>query len=527
MKQKLFVLGASLASIALALAMLIGLSLPATAAPSPQDMATPTPHEVEDVTYTLTVVGGEEETLTFPDEEVDGVTFSEVTATSQYPRGVVFTADISSEQENFEIQSLTLFIRFDHGSGSRAAAEYDPAEEVWVAHPWIAGEGQPAWTHFTFYWSLVDAEGNGYETTPQEMTYSDPTREWFRVESDLVLAYWYGFGEDTADQIAHDIAYAVAATEERRVIGFGGPLSYKPVAVIYPDEVGLGEIYGSGATNSNAAGFTSNELGMTVQDIGMPSDEWYERQADCIWLTSREERTLERRIRGTVFGTIPHEITHLYQFDHGVSRGPLWWTEGQAEWFTYSPGQYDRRLRTLAELDPELATLDGEGIGASAFEADGCYALAYDVGPSFINWLLSNYGGAEAHGQIIEAMGANTSPVDAIEIVTGRDFLDLENEWRSYLGFNTLSLADIDPASALEELVNPVLAPGDTVAVPGFSPVPLNVNPGPAQLANAQCFGGTEVTVLRGGSLDGVDYYEVDCQGLTGWLTAEKLGILN
>jgi hypothetical protein len=519
-----------LMTLSLLALLVIGLALPVTAGPPPQAgdiLPTPTPHPVdEEIPYELTVVGGRQETLTFPGQEFDGVTIGETSATSHYPRGVEFTVDVTSEDEEFEIRSLTLFIRFDHGSGTRAAAEVDPAREVWVAHPWQTGEGQPAWTHFNFYWSLVDADGNGYETASYEMDYSDPNREWFRVETDLVIVYWHDYGEDDPDAIARDIAQAVAATEERRRIGFGGPLSYKPIGVIYINMDTLSEMYGSGQTGT-FLGFTSNELGMTVQQAGPRSDEWFERRAECDWITPRGERTQEWRMNDIIFGTIPHEITHLYQYDKGVSRGPTWWTEGQAEWFTYAPGTYDERLFNLAQLDPELPRLEGYNIGYRAPEADSCYRLAYTVGPSFINWLLSSYGGVETHGQIIEAMGANTSPFDAVAQVVGKPFLELENEWRVYIGFEQLSLADIDPASALEELVNPVLSPGDTVTLPGFTPVPLNENPGPAQIANAQCFGGTEVTILRGGSLDGTDYYEVDCQGLTGWLTAEALGIIN
>jgi len=52
---------------------------------------------------------------------------------------------------------------------------------------------------------------------------------------------------------------------------------------------------------------------------------------------------------------------------------------------------------------------------------------------------------------------------------------------------------------------------------------PLYEKPGPRVLANASCFAGMPVTILRAGSLDGVDYYEVDCMGMTGWMTRDQL----
>jgi hypothetical protein len=496
--------------------------IPALASPPLQDGAnipTPTPYPVENISYELTVVGGEVVTLTSPGIEADGLTVGETSLTSMYPRGIEFT--VAAESDNGEIQDVILFIQLVNGSSTRFNAEYDASRAVWVAHPWQAGEGQPGWTPFNYFWRVRDNTDVSVETEPVHGEYSDPNREWFRVESDNIIMYWFGFYEDDPDFVATGITEAMAGTEPRRMAGFGGPLGYKPVGVAYPDEASLGEIYGSGLTNRNVAGFTNNNYGMTVQQIGMPADEWFEQLKDCVNLTPREARTLEWRVNGLVYGTIPHEVTHLYQFEYNVG-GPNWWTEGQAEYFTYSPGQYDARLRYLATLE-DLDNLDGN-LAVATNEADGCYALAYDVGPSFINWLLTTYGGIEFHAELTDLMGTNVPLTEALEITTGVSFLELQNQWRAYIGFNQLSLADVDPASALEEPIDAAFEVGDTTTLPAtpFN-VPLNSNPGPTSLANASCFANTQVTILRVGSLDGVNYYEIDCNGLTGWVTGIQL----
>ena len=329
------------------------------------------------------------------------------------------------------------------------------------------------------------------------------------------------FYEDDPDFVAAGIAEAMAATEPRRVAGFGGPLSYKPVGVAYPDREALAEIYGSGVTNSNSAGFTRNDYGMTVQHVSIPTDDWFERQQDCIYLRPREERTIDVRVYDLVYRVIPHEVAHLYQFDFNVG-GPNWWTEGQADYFTYAPGQYDLRLRHLATLQ-DMGNLE-DNISAFTYEADGCYGLAYDAGVSFINWLLSTYGGLELHAELTDLMGSNVSMPEALEMVTGVPFFDLQNQWRAYIGFNQLTLADVDPASALDEPIDAAFEVGDTATLPPtpFN-VPLNNDPGPVSLASANCFANTEVTILRVGSLEGVNYYEIDCNGLTGWVTGVQL----
>lgn len=527
MKTRFFAVTTGIFGTFLTLMILIGLAFPVAAAPPRQggddslNLPTPTPAPVLSVSYELSVVGGQAETLTFASEEYDNVTLSNITAFPNYPRGVEFTATITPKGD-LTIDAVNFFVRYVHGDRSRVPTTYDPDTNQWSAHPWATGDGQPAWTPFEFYWSITTSDGVTTQTTAHPMDYADPNREWFRVETPHIIIYWFGFGEDNVTQIAEDIATAMASTHERRVIGFGGDLGYKPVGVLFPSDEALAEMYGSGATNSNAAGFTSDDLGMTVQEISIPSEEWYERLKDCVWLTPREERTMEGQIRGAIFGTIPHEVTHLFQYEFGVLRGPLWWTEGQADYFTHSGGLYDRRLRYLASVDPNIPILATEIVGSNNIEADGCYALAYDVGASFINWMLTNYGGIELHARITEAMSGNTAPQDAIEIATGKTFFELENEWRAYIGFNQLSEADVNPEAALQPAIEPVFAVGDSVTVPGFRTMAMADAPGSA-LGQMPCFAGTQVTILKSGSLENINYYQVDCQGNVGWVQEAQL----
>lgn len=483
------------------------------------NIPTPTPHPVDNVDYELTRAGGEDVTLTFPGLEEDGFTVSETTVTSNYPRGMEFR--VAATSDNGQVVDALLLIRLISGSNVRFQATFDEETEEWVARPWDTGAGQPAWTAFDFYWRIRDESGAFVETDVAATDYWDPTREWWRMESQDIILYWFGFEEVEPDYVAENAAYAMAATEPRRVAGFGGPLSYKPIGVIYPTRDTLAEIFGSGQSNSNAAGWTSSDLGMTIQHISMPTDDWFERQSECIYLTPREERTEQWRAERTVFGTVPHEVAHLYQYDKGVSLGPNWWIEGQADYFTYQAGDYDSRIRHLSSLQ-DIDNLQGN-ISAFTFEADGCYALAYDLGVSFINWLLTNYGGLEAHAQIVELLGRNVVLADAVEQVTGKPFIELQNEWRAYLGFRPLALADLDPASALEDPVDPLYVVGDVFTVPGPRPLSLQDNPGPAQISTAACFPNLQVEVLAVGQLDGVNYYQVTCSGLEGWVPESAL----
>lgn len=509
------------------LGLLMGVSM-VLAGPPAQDgpgiFPTPTPYPVDNPEYELSVVGGKPTTFTYPafSDDASGIALTETTITPQYPRGMVFEVGIEGVDSETDIRAVTLVMRYDGNSGLRASAEYDAERGVWVAHPWATGDGQPPWVHFRAFWRVTTVDDVSVEgPSMEDIDYYDPTREWFRVETPHIVVYWFGSEDLDPDGIAQDIAIAMAATEPRRIAGFGQPLSYKPRGVLFPTREAFAEMYGSGVTNSNVGGFTSSDLGTTVNLFSMPTDEWFERQQNCIYLRGPEERPLESRISGAIYGTIPHEVTHLYQFENGGAVGGLWWSEGQAEFFTYSAGGFENRLTSLAEMDPEIWQLFDAPV--QNFEADGCYAVVYNMGASFVSFLFNRYGGIEAHKAIVDlySTGSYTVP-EAIEAVTGKSFFDLENEWRVALGFNPLDLREIDPAAALEPAPDAPFQPGDTVTIPGALPIGLNVEPG-SLLANGQCFGGTQAEVLRVGSLDGVDYYELNCGGIIGWVTIDAL----
>ena len=129
---------------------------------------------------------------------------------------MVFT--INPTSATGEIQDVILFIRFVHGSGNRVVAEWDDGAGAWVAHPWQTGEGQPAWTYFEFYWR-VRTSGASVDTGADcDRTMRIRPASGSAWKSDLVVLYWYGFGDP--DAIAQRMADLMAATQERREQGW-------------------------------------------------------------------------------------------------------------------------------------------------------------------------------------------------------------------------------------------------------------------------------------------------------------------
>jgi hypothetical protein len=225
--------------------------------------------------------------------------------------------------------------------------------------------------------------------------------------------------------------------------------------------------------------------------------------------------------------TTSHEIAHLYQQELGVN-GPSWWIEGQATFFeVFEEYPIDERLRNLAALrDGEWPSFQGDGPGGGALTAseDGCTHLIYDMGASFMNWIVEYHGGIETYRAIVDELRKNRPLGEALETATGISFIDLENEWRTYLGVGPIPAEVLDPASVLSEPVDPLYAVGDSFTLESATlQTPLYNKPSEVAIANSACFTGSTVTILRAGSDGTQNWYEVDCQGLVGWMNETSL----
>jgi hypothetical protein len=182
--------------------------------------------------------------------------------------------------------------------------------------------------------------------------------------------------------------------------------------------------------------------GLEIEDV----------RENCIW---NEERDLEWQMRFAA-AVATHEVAHLYQFAFG-SRGPTWWIEGQAYFFMLEMGPVDQRLQNLAMMGEDLSTLQGPGPSGQAGTPaiDGCTHLGYEMGASFINWVVNTYGGFEAHQQIVDLLSSNVTLPNAFEQVTGVDFLSLEQQWREYIGLNPEPFVPTQPPIRFPPTVTP------------------------------------------------------------------------
>ena len=464
--------------------------------------------------YVFEIVGGKDESQVYPDQEVDGFQFTEMTYRSLYPGGMEFKAVITPP-EGVEIGQVTLFYAFSTGKLGRVKAELGDGPDQWIAVPY-AGRGLPPWHEIDAYWGVRGADDLSVDSGPFHAVNYDETREWYRAESEDVLIYWFGMPESLGKYTVD----AMADNHDKYRDGFGSEIPFRPLSIVFPPGGVWNEYKGDDTIDDTDFGSTGTiiaEAGSTIQRVR--TLEPAAIRAECLW--NNPEPTVEFQMQQAA-STTTHEVAHIYQQERGVS-GPAWWVEGQATFFE-NWMEYDvhDRLRKLAELrGGELPTLQGEGPSGGPYTVaeDGCTHLMYDMGASFMIWLTDVHGGLDTYRAVVDEMAMAHPLSEALETVTGISFLDLENEWRAYLGIGPVAPEILDPALALDVPQDPYFEVGELVTMPA-SPfqLPMYTKPTERSISNATCFANTSAMVLFAGRHAETNWYEMDCMGMIGWM---------
>jgi len=284
---------------------------------------------------------------------------------------------------------------------SRPAA-YDAETDRWVA-TWEASgsDAVPPWLGVSYVWEATDTAGNRFTSEPVEVEYADETREWIRTEGSDIIVFTQGLPEEVGQMV-------VDAMEQQRELfeeAWGSLLPYKPRAILFGDWDAWEE-WQITYVDPRILGTTVSDWGATVQRVSGTD------------------------YRDLAYGTVPHEIAHIYQ-DEFVGFLPVsWFNEGNATFFEANQ-QYDylTRVRDIAASGrlPNLLESSGPSIrGTNA--RDG-----YDIGYTFWLWLTETYG-IEAHREVMQAIRAGTGRNAALEQVTGLPLREIESRWRVWLG---------------------------------------------------------------------------------------------
>jgi hypothetical protein len=360
-------------------------------------------------------------------------TINAMTYTSEYPRGATFTLDASSS--GGKIRSATVFIQHQPFKRTRVIAKLDSATGKWVAK-W-SGQNTPQWVAVNYYWSLGDDKKNVYQTQVQEGVYADTSREWKVRDTPDIVVYWQA---TLSDAFAEKIVEAMASQREYYRKHWGRLLDYKPRAILYDGYDAAREWdQGLGTRNPGTGGQQSTiVVGRAYDDFGAFIGFVRKNRSSPISMA---------------YEIVLHEIAHLYQGQNGgiTTSGQIWFSEGNAEYFN----GYDASVQTSIDNARALAQ-SGELPALVDIGRNGL--IAYEVGLAFWKWLEERFGD-EIHLKVVTLCGRGINWQKALEQATGMSFLNLETDFRAWLG-----APNAIPPTALPEPTIAFVFPSPTFA---------------------------------------------------------------
>jgi len=345
----------------------------------------------------------------------------EMTFESNYPDG--FTVRITPRSTGGTIVRARLVW---YGPAQRAnqtrrvnveEGEIDPETGAITAR-WepSATEMVPPWVQIRYHWELRDESGSVYETEPALAEYEDNTRDWTRAESEDAIV----FSSDLSGDVEELVLDAMAERADTYLAVWGASLPYRPRVILFGDYEAWLE-WRTADTNTSetsvVVGQTYDQWGAIVQVLfGGDLDEAY---------------------RDLAYGTVVHEVEHLYQNEFHSGRRlydvPGWFYEGDATFFELRQSyDYEQRVRGMAaadDLPPLLVGVVGGPRTDGERPRDG-----YDIGYTFFVWMQTLRGDLSVHRDVMAALAQNVPFIEALEAATGMTKDEIEREWRLWLG---------------------------------------------------------------------------------------------
>jgi hypothetical protein len=342
-------------------------------------------------------------------------TIGEMAFTSNYPNGFTFTLEAASSGGAIVSAEVEWVHRANRPGLPKQVrsedAEIDP-DSGQITATWEAtgATSVPPWVGVEYSWYLWDEAGNEFQTEIALVEYEDNSKDWVRHESDEVIVFSAGLQDDIGEMVVE----AMDAQRQKYIDGWGAPLPYRPRVILFggfddwlewqighQDTTGLGEV---------AVGLTSGFWGGTVQVLYGPPED-------------------------LAYGTVVHEIEHLYQNEYLARRVkwmPGWFTEGDATFYqldeytlNYAMNYVDFMIST--DTLPTLLQGDGPSVGGGN-ALDGYY-----VGYTFFKWMDEKYG-IEKHREIMDLLAQDVPFFEALEQALGMSTIEIERAWRIWLG---------------------------------------------------------------------------------------------
>ena len=408
-----------------------------------------------------------------------GIQVLDQSTKSRFPDALTFRLRVRSDGGEITGAALYLQVGWEKATRLIPVEPFTPAPEVELTAVWrTANETVPPFIEVAYSWEITDSTGETLTTEPVYTEYTDTTHDWQRLEDEHVIVFWYDrsadFGQTLfqAAQEAYDHVSRITGTTTERPIRI----------VIYNNQDDFCAFYAPRTCESWIGGQTF--AGITVQ--------W---GSDLDWLTH---------------DVIPHELAHVFYgeiFRNTWVTIPTWFNEGIAVYNERTDHSREIEMVREAAERGELKSLPvmTRGGGVVHSEVDLWYAVAY----SLVAFIADVYG-EDTLGELILTLADNVPFEEALQQTTGLDMVQLEIEWREWLGYPVESVPTpiTLPTMAVTPFALPTAPRGEPAAT--STPRPATPTAAPTEPSKGPSPSG-------GGPCPGVVGLVLPIGGLAGW----------
>lgn len=376
---------------------------------------------------------------------------------SEFPDGIRFRLEARSDTPIEEV-----VVRFE--VDGRAARQYNYLK-LDKSSGEVTGEGilvmgeyyhrtnsrdrySPPGTALTYWYELIDENGETFTTEPAEFIYMDARFDWETKQAGPVTVFYHGPVDVRAKTMA-ETAY--------ETIQFMG-------ALLGTDVVSALRIvmYNNAAEMIGALPPRSTTISRELITEGQAF------AAQNVVLLMGNGRRAK--------GTVSHELTHVLvnrATESAVGSVPLWLNEGLAEFGNVDQGiAYDRFLEWAVDTDRVIPLM-----ALNVFPGDPNLVLvSYGQAKSVIEYMVVNWGPAKM-AELLATYNAGGSFEGALQSVYGVTVRELDARWREIVGADPFEERRATRGTAALPTAEPTKAAllpytFDSLAEAGASPTP-------------------------------------------------------
>ena len=327
-------------------------------------------------------------------------------AESEFPEGIRFSVEAISSSRIAEIA-----VNFRIGqqiSGVYEYLDFESGLEVKGSLFWKTNTSSkyvPPGTIIEYAFSILDESGNTFNSENNYLVYSDTRFEWQEVELDSISVAYHGPVKSRAEDLLNAMNQTLYAMEP-----VFGDVQGDPIRVTMYNNVA--EMMGALPPSSSTLRSELITEGQAYPDIGT--------------VLVLGGGSLSR-------GTASHEVTHILVHRAGdsvFSSVPSWLNEGLAEFGNVSPSfSYDVALDFAVHADRLMPITSMRNRPGNPEDV----IIFYGSASSIVEFMIYKFGAIKMLSLLTEHKSGKNMD-DSIELVYGISKLELENEWRDYIG---------------------------------------------------------------------------------------------